>query len=515
MPATTVISIDIKDDARASMRGKRFSALLRNPGTVRWVLQLPCPRGQMAEIAQFLREHEAARQVRASEKARAVYMLACDAETKTTVVDTALVSALIREKGRSDALAGGLRCEQGHVMKFVDEHASRGSTVRAYFAHVTKSDITASGAHEAPPAHTARCSDVHLLAQRLIQQNVNRIVATRFKSCGECVELAFRPSGNVRAEIEVTERTSCGTIRSDVVVYEGDERLIAFEVKHTHGTEPTSRDGLPYLEVDAAHVLSQVEACASDARIVLKCENATAPCTGCTERRKLAEAERKLELIREHKAQLETWVQCNYEHVPMQKRHMGTSTRDLYLAYATNPPHFKALGFSQFSRMLDSIYGDIGYWIEVGRDLSRGTSSYRLLLPLRKLRSQMPLSDAHVLPCAQMPEERKRQLAAWVKANYERVPFHERHLGTPLYELYAEYAKHSPHCCVLGESEFERMLDLLYEIGHWIECRRLGASGRALYCKLRYLLRKRSSPTHEQAQVATTSENEPEETPRG
>jgi hypothetical protein len=226
-------------------------------------------------------------------------MLACDAETKTTVVDTALVSALIREKGRSDALAGGLRCEQGHVMKFVDEHASRGSTVRAYFAHVTKGDITASGAHEAthtgPRAHS-RCSDVHLLAQRLIQQNVNRIVATRFKSCGECVELAFRPSGSVRAEIEVTERTLRGTIRSDVVVYEGDERLIAFEVKHTHGTEPTSREGLPYLEVDAAHVVSQIEACASDARIVLKCESGTTPCTRwCKARRRRAEAVRKRE----------------------------------------------------------------------------------------------------------------------------------------------------------------------------------------------------------------------------
>lgn len=261
MSATTVISMDIKDDARASVRGKRFA------------------------------------QLRASERARAVYMLASDAETKTTVVDTALVSALIREKGRSCALAGGLRCEQGHVMKFVDEHASRGSTVRAYFAHVSKSDITASEAHGAPPAHTGpRCSDIHLLAQRYIEQNVNRIVATRFKSCGECVELAFRPSGSARAEIEVTERTSRGTIRSDVVVYEGDERLIAFEVKHTHGTEPTSREGLPYLEVDAAHVVSQVEACANGACVVLKCENATTPCTdGCAARRRRAEAVRKRE----------------------------------------------------------------------------------------------------------------------------------------------------------------------------------------------------------------------------
>ena len=124
----------------------------------------------------------------------------------------------------------------------------------------------------------------------------------------------------------------------------------------------------------------------------------------------------------------------------------------------------------------------------------------------------MPLSDDSVLSSAQMLEERKRQLDAWVKANYERVPFHERHMGTPLYELYAEYATNSPHCYVLGESEFVNVLNLLYVSGHWIECRRLGASGRALYYKLRYPLRK-PSQMHEQVQVDTTSEAEPAEPP--
>jgi hypothetical protein len=525
MPATTVISIDIKDDARASMRGKRFSALLLNPGTVRWVLQLPSPRGQMAEIAQFLREHEAARQVRASEKARAVYLLASDASvTRTTVVDTALVSALISEKGRSDALAGGLRCEQGHVMKFVDEHASGGSTVRAYFAHVTKSDMTASEAHEAHTGPRGRCSDIHLLAQWLIQQNVNRIVATRFKSCGECVELAFRPSGNVRAEIEVTERTSRGTIRSDVVVYEGDERLIAFEVKHMHGTAPTSREGLPYLEVDAAHVVSQVDACASGARIVLKCENATTPCTdGCKARRTLAEVERRLDLTRLHKAQLAAWVESNYERVPLHERDMGTPLLDLYSAYHAGPPFFKfhvtlvpvhVLEFSEFTRILDSIYENIGHWIEHWRD---GQYSYMLLYLLRKPRPQMPLSSPEwALSSAEMLEEHKRRLSVWVEANYEHLQLHESDMGTPLHELYAEYAT-KPNCHALGKSEFARMLRLVYgNVGLWIECRpRTWESndGRAHY-KLRYLLRKPPSPAqHEQGQCCTAAEAEPDTNP--
>jgi hypothetical protein len=67
-----------------------------------------------------------------------------------------------------------------------------------------------------------------------------------------------------------------------VVVYEEDERRVAFEVKHAHGTAPMSREGLPYLEVNAAHVVSQVEAGESCAQIVLKCENSTAPCTAAS-----------------------------------------------------------------------------------------------------------------------------------------------------------------------------------------------------------------------------------------
>jgi hypothetical protein len=501
MPATTVITIDIKDDTRASMRGKRFAAILRNPGTVRWVLQLLSPGGQMAEIAQFLREHEAARQPRSSEEARAVYMLASDtpgAETKTTVVDTALVSELIREKGRSNALAGGLRCERGHVMKFVDEHESRGSTVRAYFAHVAKSDAGALEAHRAPPAHTGpRCSDVHLLAQRYIQQNVNRIVATRFKSCGACVELAFRPSGNVRAEIEVTERITGGTIRSDVVVYAGDERLVAFEVKHTHGTEPTSRGGLPYLEVDAAHVVSQVEASASGARIVLKCENATTPCTrGCDSRRNIAEAEgQRPEWRQRLKEQLAAWVELSYESVPLHERDMGTPNHVLYSEYKKNPPHFKALNWNQFNTMVDSISEHIGpHWIEDGRDASSGKTSYALVYLLRrKLRTAAALLTAHSsTEQTNVGGHNERQLAAWVELNYEHVPLHESEMGTPNYELYSEYIANCPHFTVLGKSEFAKMLGIVYrDIRLWVKCE--GTWGIGAPYKLCYLLRRRLS----------------------
>jgi hypothetical protein len=131
-------------------------------------------------------------------------------------------------------------------MKFVDEHESGTSTVSAYFAHVIKSD-TAAGGGGGGGSRGGRCSDTHLMAQQLIQQNIQRIVATRFKSCGECTEYAFNPTARMRADLEVTERGELGLIRSDVVVYEDDVRRVAFEVKHTHAAAPLSRTGMPYL----------------------------------------------------------------------------------------------------------------------------------------------------------------------------------------------------------------------------------------------------------------------------
>ena len=295
MAGNTVIRINIKDDAQVSMKGRRFSDIPRNARTVSWILGLPHVTGQMAEIVAFLGARDRAREARSTERARVVYMLpakddARGARTVRTVVEAGEVSELVKENGRAAALAGGLRCEHGHVMKFVAGHMSRGSAVAAYFAHVTKSD----GARAGGGAGGGGCSDVHLLAQVLIKKNISRITATRFKSCGECIEFAFKGESGMRAEIEVTEVRSTtenadGKIRSDVVVYKNDERQVSFEVKHTHATEPSSRAGLPYLEVAAGHVVSQFEICAGTGAVRLKCENATSICRrGCAARREAA-----------------------------------------------------------------------------------------------------------------------------------------------------------------------------------------------------------------------------------
>lgn len=105
-----------------------------------------------------------------------VYMLADapgeSASPAVAIVDTTLVSSLVRSQSRKVALAGGLRCDHGHVMKFVDEHVSRGSIVRAYFAHVTAREGSrgrGGGRRGRIPDMRRRgcflaCSDIHLLA---------------------------------------------------------------------------------------------------------------------------------------------------------------------------------------------------------------------------------------------------------------------------------------------------------------------------------------------------------------
>lgn len=290
MSANTIIRINIMDAQRKSMKGRRFSDIPSNPDTVSWILTRPSPTGQMADIVKFLNARSSAREARevrldTARSMRAVYMISDDEHGGRKVVDAATMSELVKVSGRA---AGGLRCEHGHVMKFVDFHTSKGSVVSAYFAHVYRSDEATSRAGLGGTGGTGRCSDVHLAAQLLIKNNISRIVATRFKSCGECTEIAFRPPrASIRAEIEVSERTSDDRmIRSDVVVYVNDERRVSFEVKHTHATGPGSRAGLTYLEVNAGHVVSQFESCASTATVRLKCENATTPCTSvCDVRR--------------------------------------------------------------------------------------------------------------------------------------------------------------------------------------------------------------------------------------
>ena len=218
MSANTVIRINIKDAQHKSMKGRRFSDIPGNPDTVSWILTRPSPTGQMADIVKFLNARNSAREARearpteTARSMRAVYMLSDDAHGERTVVDAAAMSERVTRGGA----AGGLRCEHGHVMKFVDCHTSKGSAVCAYFAHVTKADEATGRAGpggSGTPGGTGRCSDVHLAAQLLIKNNISRIVACLQASALQ--ELRGMHGGCVSADgTWSARRTACSARRN-------------------------------------------------------------------------------------------------------------------------------------------------------------------------------------------------------------------------------------------------------------------------------------------------------------
>jgi hypothetical protein len=59
---------------------------------------------------------------------------------------------------------------------------------------------------------------------------------------------------------------------------------------------------------------------------------------------------------------LRSWVESNYTHIPLREKDTGTKLEALYTAYlaAAPPVHAKALGRNTFSKLLSSIYPNVG-----------------------------------------------------------------------------------------------------------------------------------------------------------
>jgi hypothetical protein len=73
------------------------------------------------------------------------------------------------------------------------------------------------------------------------------------------------------------------SIRADVGIYIKNRLMLTVEVKHTHRTDPVSRGDVPFVEVDAEHVIRTVTTSLDTTDvIVLKCE-ATNKKKVCTE----------------------------------------------------------------------------------------------------------------------------------------------------------------------------------------------------------------------------------------
>jgi hypothetical protein len=299
MSGNTIVRFNLRwDNRKTSFRGRAFADVKAVPALAQWVLSLPAPTGQMALLAAYLRSSNEALEKRpAADAAAVVYRLAPDGAAQRALVDVDEMAALIAAHGKEHAMAGGLRCERGHPMKFVPAHGRGGATVRAHFSHVAPPGASrggGGGGGDNGGVGPGGCSDAHLLAAKLLEKNVGRIQLKRFKACGECVEFAFGPSPQAVAVLEVSARNDeGGRIRSDVAVYERGAKVMTLEVRKAHKTDPASRAGVPYLEVRAGHVIAALGGEGAAATSRLNCENSDAPCSrNCVGRRAEAAAER-------------------------------------------------------------------------------------------------------------------------------------------------------------------------------------------------------------------------------
>ncbi len=299
MSGNTLIRFNLKwNYGKTSFRGRTFADVKAVPALAQWILALPEPTGQMESLAVYLMQANEAIEKRAgADKAHVVYRLTPDESTERALVDVDEMAALIDAHGKDHAMAGGLRCECNHRMKFVPSYKRNdGSAVSAHFSHVVTSANASGSSTNGGGTNGGGCSDVHLLAAKLLVKNVKTIQLKRFRQCGECVEFAFGPNPRTVAKEEVSARNDDGgRIRSDVAVYEDGKKIMTLEVRKTHKTDPASRVGVPYLEINAGHVIAMLGGANGSTTTRLNCENADEPCTcNCAERRAEA-AERRAE----------------------------------------------------------------------------------------------------------------------------------------------------------------------------------------------------------------------------
>lgn len=332
MTSNTQIRFNLKwDFGKTSFRGRTYADVKAVPALSQWILSRPEPTGQMADLVAYLqRTNEALEKpssATATDMSRVVYRIPTDGSTERALVDIDEMTELVESHGKDHAMAGGLRCELGHPMKFTRAYEKKdGTVVCAHFSHIGKSSYAkATDCDEdkqdakGGSGNGRGCSDVHLLAIKLLMKNVHRIQLKRFRKCGECVEFAFGPNPNAVAKEEISAyNDDGGRIRSDVAVYDGDQKVMTLEVRKTHKTDPASRAGVPYLEINAGHVIAMLNASqvpTSTATIRLNCENVDEPCVNqCVERRELDRAryiDKKRKAWRENENARKDCFLCN------------------------------------------------------------------------------------------------------------------------------------------------------------------------------------------------------------
>lgn len=183
-------------------------------------------------------------------------------------------------RGRVVAETGALACSHGGTMVFRQRSVDGR---KPHFAHLA----LRSSSSEHAPAETSACAcggrggrgHTHMQAQKLI---VDCIASIEFKHwCPKKLhQLVVRKNAKFTATVEQSARNAGDrNVRLDVAVYENGAFAFAVEVTHTHRVSPASREGIPYVDVNASETVRRLQA----GETTLLCESASGvpPCVAC------------------------------------------------------------------------------------------------------------------------------------------------------------------------------------------------------------------------------------------
>lgn len=337
----TQLKFKLRGTNKVSLKGQSFLKVKEYPALVKYILAIPdaeVRHPQMLDLKGYLQQdyHKKERKIAAQavRKSRVVYRLDQTDLTQKTIVDADEMTNLIKIKGKPHAMAGGLRCEHGHRMKFIPKHRRKDTAiVAAHFSHVTPpvagaGSPSGNGGDCCGGVGPGGCSDKHLLAVKLLIKHITKLRFKRFRQCGKCVDMDYRVGSKAVADDEVTSVNSTGgKIRSDVAVYEDGKIVMTLEVLNSHKTDPASRTGVPYLEIHADHAIATLDGLGNSTAVLL-CENSNRLCPTCDAAQNKKKQETAARFKRQRPTSYEDFTREDFTRSKITALGLGRVSRD-------------------------------------------------------------------------------------------------------------------------------------------------------------------------------------------
>ena len=195
--------------------------------------------------------------------------------------DALVQSGLSTSAARDTVQAGGLWCSHGGRMVPVF-----GTTRVDHFRHLVETNLRAVPGSGGGGGGCGCMSDVHVNAQLLLlgwNFAVSTLTITQFADCRRCTVEVYCSTPDTRAEVEVHEVGESGRrFVSDVVLYDGNALTARIEVYKTHRACTERRDGCPFYEVRADHLVDALSKAGPVVTLKAESDNCTlAPCSIC------------------------------------------------------------------------------------------------------------------------------------------------------------------------------------------------------------------------------------------